>query len=98
MGCESSDVALEELRPLSLDENDSWRGSDSDGKDDSPEAYMQLYFSSGNEKYNCILALSATRRYMSTLFKIFVRNSARKRFIRVKRTSTLVSFSLSVCA
>ena len=44
MGCESSGVGLEELRPSSLDENDSWRGSDSDGKDDNPEAYMQLYF------------------------------------------------------
>ena len=35
-----SGVALEELRPLSLHENHSWR-SDRDSKDDNPKAYIQ---------------------------------------------------------
>ena len=73
VGRESSVVALEELCPVSLHPS-SQNGSDSQSKDGNPEAYITLYFSYGkplkNGAYNSILALIATRRHMSTLFKI----------------------------
>jgi len=63
MGCESSGVALEELRPLILHENHSYR------EEVTVIAKMTIRKNTcncilvlANETYNCILALSATRR------------------------------------